>query len=67
MKRVLILSFILAGLWSCQTKIDEESPTSYSSGESAVEVSVLSSLATRSVEYSNPDENIIDNLELLSK
>lgn len=65
MKRVLILPFIWVGLWSCQTKIDDESPTSYSSGESAVEVAVSSSPATRSVEYGTPDENVIDDLDVL--
>ena len=70
MKKVRILPFIWVmllwlGFGACQTRIDDEPPTSYSSGESAVEVSVLSSPATRSAEYGTPDESVIDNLDIL--
>ncbi len=65
MKKIFILPFILVGFWSCQTKIDDESHTLYSSGESEVEVSIVASPATRSVKYSTPDEKVIDNLDVL--
>lgn len=65
MKRLFILPIILAGFWSCQTKIDDDSPTLHSSGESDVEVTIVTNPATRSAGYSTPDENIIDNLDIL--
>ena len=67
MKRLFILPTILmlVGFWSCQTTIDEESPAIHSSGESNVEISIVANPTTRNIEYSTPDENIIDNLDVL--
>lgn len=67
MKKSFILSVIctLAGCWSCQSKIGDDSPIAYSPGESEVEVSIVTSTTTRNVESAVPDENIIDNLDVL--
>lgn len=66
MRKIFILSVILtAGLGACQTKLDDEPPAGDISGESEVELSIVSNSATRSTEYSTSDENIIDNLDVL--
>ena len=66
MRKIFILSVILiAGFGACQTKLDDEPPAGNISGESEVELSILTNSATRSTEFSTSDEIIIDNLDVL--
>ena len=66
MRKIFILSVMLiAGFGACQTKLDDEPPAGDISGESEVELSILTNSATRSTEFSTSDENIIDNLDVL--
>ena len=55
MKNLFILSiiFTLVGFYSCQTRFnDEPSSEDYSSGESEVEISIVTDPVSRSTEYS---------------
>ena len=55
MKNLFILSiiFTLVGFYSCQTRFnDEPSSEDYSSGESEVEISIVTDPVSRSAEYS---------------
>lgn len=68
MKNLFILSiiFTLVGFYSCQTRFnDEPSSEDYSSGESEVEISIVTDPVSRSTEYSTPNENIVENLDVL--
>ena len=62
---ILQIVFVLVGFYSCQNKLDDESSVAYSSGESEVEISILTDFTTRGVELSVPDESIIDDLDVL--
>ena len=55
----------LAGLWSCQSRIEDETPITYASDESEVEITVAADRTPRNVASATPDENIIDNLDIL--
>ena len=53
MRKIFILSVILiTGLGACQTRLDDEPSADDISGESEVEVSILTNSATRSTEFS---------------
>lgn len=65
MKKKLILSFVLAVFASCQTKIDDDPSADDEATESSVEVSIVAGPTARSIEYSTPDESIVDNLDVL--
>lgn len=67
MKKSFILSILctLAGAWSCQSKIGDDFPDTPTPDESEVEVSIVASTATRSISSATPDENSIDNLDVL--
>ena len=68
MKNLFILSiiFTLVGFYSCQTRFnDEPSSEDYFSGESEVEISIVTDPVSRSTEYSTPNENIVENLDVL--
>ena len=62
---VSLMICALAGFSSCRSGADEDFPTARSSGESEVEVSIITGTATRSVSAATPDENRIDNLDVL--
>ena len=59
---ILLTICALAGLWSCQSRIEDETPITYASDESEVEITVAADRTPRNVPSATPDENIIDNL-----
>lgn len=67
MRKSFILSVIctLAGLCSCQPKIGDDVLNAYSPNESEVEVSIVTRTTTHNVISAVPDENSIDNLDVL--
>lgn len=62
---ILLTMCALTGFWSCQSKIEDEAPHAYASDESEVEVTIAANKTTRNVSSATPDENIIDNLDVL--
>ena len=62
---ILLTMCALAGLWSCQSRIEDETPITYASDESEVEITVAADRTPRNVASATPDENIIDNLDIL--
>lgn len=62
---ILLTICALAGLWSCQSRIEDETPITYASDESEVEITVAADRTPRNVPSATPDENIIDNLDIL--
>lgn len=62
---ILLTMCALAGLWSCQSRIEDEIPITYASDESEVEITVAADRTPRNVPSATPDENIIDNLDIL--
>lgn len=62
---ILLTMCALTGFWSCQSKIEDEAPHAYTSDESEVEVTIAANKTTRNVSSATPDENIIDNLDVL--
>ena len=61
---ILLTMCALAGLWSCQSRIEDETPITYASDESEVEITVAADRTPRNVPSATPDENIIDNLDI---
>ena len=57
---ILLTICALAGLWSCQSRIEDETPITYASDESEVEITVAADRTPRNVASATPDENIID-------
>ena len=62
---ILLTMCALAGLWSCQSRIEDETSITYASDESEVEITVAADRTPRNVPSATPDENIIDNLDIL--
>ena len=64
---ILLTMCALAGLWSCQSRIEDEIPITYASDESEVEITVAADRTPRNVASATPDENIIDNLDIFQR
>ena len=46
---ILLTICALAGLWSCQSRIEDETPITYASDESEVEITVAADRTPRNV------------------
>lgn len=53
---ILLTMCALAGLWSCQSRIEDEIPITYASDESEVEITVAADRTPRNVPSATPDK-----------